>query len=127
MQRESDKHGSRLDDQLAHEVESLTRGNSPEEARSREDRVLEEPTEDDVQTVLDQRAELARHITAAAWPAARDDLVETARLERAPQEILDSLRRLPSEARFDNVQEVWAALGGTTEGTHTQRPTRGRG
>jgi hypothetical protein len=119
MQRESDKHSPRLDDEMAHEVASMTNGASAEESRAREDRVHEEPTEDDVQTGLDRRAELARHITAAAWPAARDDLVETARLERAPQEILESLRRLPAQARFDNVQEVWSALGGEVEGTHT--------
>lgn len=106
MQRESDKHGSRLDDQMSHEAG---------ESHTREERVIE----DDERTDPDRRAELARHITSAAWPAARDDLVETARLDQAPQEIIDSLRRLPREERFENVQEVWAAMGGATEGTHT--------
>ncbi|MDQ1446453.1 MAG: hypothetical protein QOI20_2917 [Acidimicrobiaceae bacterium] len=119
MERESAKHSGRLDDQMAHEVESMTRGNSPEESRSRADRVLEESTEDDVRTDLDARAELARHITAATWPAAKEELVHAARVERAPQEVLDSLRTLPEEARFENVQAVWAALGGPTEGAHT--------
>ena len=119
MERETAKHSPRLDDEMAHEVASMTHGMSAEESRSREDRVLEESTEDDARTMLDMRAELARHVTAAAWPAGRDDLVETARIESAPQEILDSLRRLPTERRFENVQEVWAALGGPVEGGHT--------
>jgi hypothetical protein len=119
MERESSKHSPRVDDQLEHEVESMVRGNSAEESRSREDLVHEESTEDDVRTVLDMRAELARHITSAQWPAGRDDLVQTARVDRAPQIILDSLRKLPAEDQFENVQEVWAALGGPVEPRHS--------
>jgi hypothetical protein len=119
MERETSKHSPRVDDQLHHEVESLVRGNSAEESRSREDLVHEESTEDDVQTILDMRAELARHITSASWPAGRDELVQTARVDRAPQEILDSLRTLPEQERFENVQEVWAALGGPVEQRHS--------
>ena len=139
MQRETDKHGSRLDDALAHEVESLTHGNAAEESRAREDRVQEGTAESEIRfdpadrtlpdepgigvdrETADERAELARHIVSAAWPAGRDELVAAAQSERAPQVVLDRLRRLPTEARFDNVQEVWTALGGATEQTHTHR------
>lgn len=119
MERESTQHSARLDDQMAHESDSLTKGLAPEESRSREDRVLEEPTEDDVKTMLDMRAELARHVTSAQWPAGKNELVQVAHGDRAPQLILDSLRTLPDDERFENVQEVWAALGGPVEGTHT--------
>ena len=119
MERESTQHSPRLDDQMAHESDSLTKGSASEESRSREERVLEESTEDDVKTMLDMRAELARHVTAAHWPAGRDELVHVAHGDQAPQIILDSLRRLPDGERFENVQEVWAALGGPVEGKHT--------
>lgn len=138
MQRESDKHGSRLDDALAHEVASLTHGNAAEESRAREDRVQEGQAEGEIRfdpadrapdepgigvdrETADERAELARHIVSAAWPAGRDELVAAAQSGRAPQVVLDRLRRLPAEAHFDNVQEVWSALGGATEQTHTHQ------
>lgn len=137
MERESDKHSPRLDDQMAHEVESLTNGLAAEESRAREDRTLEGSTEEEIRfepadrtlpqdrgigipdTDADARSDLARHLAAADWPARGDQLYEAARVERAPQQILDSLRRLPAEATFGNVQEVWASLGGATEDTHT--------
>ncbi|HEV7887852.1 MAG TPA: DUF2795 domain-containing protein [Acidimicrobiales bacterium] len=122
MQRESDKHSPRVDDALAHDSASLTHGLSSEESRSQEFRVQEEETEDDVRwdlANLDARAELARHVTAAQWPAAGSDLVQVASADHAPEEVVTSLRQLPAESRFDNVQEVWSALGGVTERPHT--------
>lgn len=122
MQRESDKHGSRLDEQMKHEVQSLVEGGSAEESRADEGRTQEGQAEDEMRfdlTSLDARAELARHVTAADWPASRDQLVDAARVERAPQALLDTLRGLPAEVRFENVQEVWAALGGPVEDAHT--------
>lgn len=122
MQRETDKHGSRLDEQMKHEVESLVHGASAEESRAREDLTQEGVAEDEFRfdpTTLEARAELARHLAAADWPASTIDLVEAARVDRAPQEVLDSLRTLPDETRFETVQEVWSALGGPTEDSHT--------
>jgi Protein of unknown function (DUF2795) len=123
MQRETDKHGSRLDEQMKHEVESLVHGSSAEESRAREDLTQEGPAEDEAPFAsaadLDARADLARHVASAEWPASKDDLIQAARVDRAPQDLLDTLRRLPAEVRFETVQEVWAALGGATEDTHT--------
>ena len=139
MERESSKHSPRVDDQMEHEVESLIRGNAAEESRSREDLLQEGSAEGEVRFdpanrtesddrgigipdgAADDRSELARHIVTAPWPAGRDVLVEAARVDRAPQAIIDQLRHLPAEARFGNVQEVWAALGGATEDTHAHR------
>jgi Protein of unknown function (DUF2795) len=138
MERETAKHGPRVDDELQHEVESLTRGNAAEESHSREDRVQEGPAEGEMRfepadrtltdtsglgvdpQTADERSELARHVVSAPWPARRDDLVAAAQSERAPQPVLDRLRTLPAQARFENVQEVWSALGGSTEEAHTQ-------
>jgi hypothetical protein len=46
MERGSDKHTPRLDDELDHETRSMTQG-SPIEARSREDRMKEPPGDDE--------------------------------------------------------------------------------
>jgi len=137
MQRESDKHSPRVDEEMKHELQSLIQGSAAEESRSREDFTQEAPTEDETRWEpgdrtlgqdrgigipdgdADARSILARHVTAAPWPASRDDLVHAAHADRAPQDLLDSLRTLPAEVRFENVQEVWAALGGATENTHT--------
>ena len=138
MQRESDKHSPRVDEEMKHELQSLTQGLAAEESRSREDYTQEAPTEDEIRWEpdtnrpedddmgigiplgdADARSILARHVTAAHWPASRDELVEVAHTDRAPQNVLDRLRGLPAEVRFENVQEVWAALGGATEETHT--------
>jgi hypothetical protein len=137
MERESSKHSPRVDEQMEHEVESLVRGNAAEESRSREDLLQEGSAEGEIRFepadrtlsqdrgigipdgAADGRSELARHIVTAPWPAGRDELVEAARVDRAPQEVIDQLRHLPAEARFGNVQEVWAALGGPVEDTHT--------
>jgi hypothetical protein len=119
MQRESDKHGSRLDEAMAHEVEPLVRSQSADEARVHEERLQEDmPVLDE--GPLDERAELARHIAPADWPADRSSLIEVASRDHAPDEVLAALRQLPAEARFANVQEVWSALGGPTEGAHTR-------
>ena len=42
MERGSDKHTPRLDDELDHETRAMTQG-SPSEARSREERMKEPP------------------------------------------------------------------------------------
>lgn len=123
MERESDKHGSRLDEEMKHEVESLVHGNAAEESRAREDLTKEGSTEEEAPFPsgddVDARSDLARRVASADWPASRDDLIQAARVDRAPQDLLDTLRGLPAEVRFENVQEVWAALGGATEDTHT--------
>jgi hypothetical protein len=46
MERGSDKHTPRLDDELEHETRSMTQG-SPIEARSRGERMKEPPADDE--------------------------------------------------------------------------------
>jgi len=46
MRRESDTHGPRLDDELAHELEGTLRGNRPSRAEAWRD--PEPPADDDV-------------------------------------------------------------------------------
>jgi hypothetical protein len=125
MERMSDKHSPRVDETLAHEVESLTTG-APVESRSREERVKEDPAVDGLPTnpaarpeleedrALDARAELARHLAGAHWPARAPELVAVAVADHAPDEVVDALRRLPADTEYLNVQAVWLDLGGGT-------------
>lgn len=120
MQRGSDKHGRVVDEQLKDEVEALEQG-APASARIEESRDPEaaadrEPEPDARLTVEDAelRSTIARWIHRVGYPAGRDALVEEARRNNAPLEVIDVLRRLPDDV-YGNVQQIWIALGGTPE------------
>lgn len=133
MERETDKHNPRVDDAMARDVESLLKG-APEESRAQEARLQEDPDVGpgrrfDVDerpglgipdSEADQRADLARHLAGAQFPAARDELVASAEGANAPESLLADLRRLPPDEAFANVQRVWVALGGEAEKPHTR-------
>lgn len=132
MERESDKHNPRVDDAMAHDVDSLLHG-SAEESRSQEARLQEDPAVapgrrfDDVipgveitDADLEARAELSRHLAAAHFPATKGDLVSAAADDHAPEDMLASLRALPDGEVYENVQAVWQALGGNVEAPHTR-------
>jgi hypothetical protein len=134
VERGSDKHNPRVDEDLKHATESLTRG-APVESRAEESRQQEGPGEgepmpdsrlagdegahgaDMTFDEIEARSELARHIPGAAFPGDREALVAAARDQHAPDGVLEQLRRLP-DGSFDNVQAVWDALGGRSE-SHT--------
>jgi hypothetical protein len=122
VERKSEKHNPRLDDQMKQETESLVRG-APVEARAEEFREQEgpangEPTPDaDITSdEVEQRAELARHLGPAPFPGDREALLEAARSEHAPDWVIQQLESLPSGDRFENVEAVWTALGHGAEG-----------
>jgi uncharacterized protein DUF2795 len=139
MERNSNLHGPRLDDELAHEVESLTRG-APVEARIEEARAIEvaadgEPTpeavvaeiaaerSDPIRLGHDEvraRSELAIHLLPSRFPTNRAGVLESARGQHAPDDILELLEQLP-EGQYANVEAVWEALGGRRE--QRTRPT----
>jgi hypothetical protein len=124
-------HAPYVDDSMAAEVESLTRG-APVESRAQEFRMAEPPDDDvEIDAIIDfasepvpgalgeaerrQRSELAIALRPHAFPGRRDELLRVAERERAPHWILAALERLPIDARFDTPQEVWVALGGHRE------------
>lgn len=129
-ERRSDKHGPLLDDEIAEEVDSVTRG-APVESRAREAREQEgpadrEPTPDerirgqrgdsDVIDLdaLELRAEIARHLDPSVFPAERHEILESARSHHAPEPIMELLESLP-EGFYENLQVVWEGLGGGRE------------
>ena len=51
---------------------------------------------------------LARHLEGVEWPATKEDLLEKARGDAAPEEILRGIQRLPG-ARFESREDVLVA------------------
>jgi Protein of unknown function (DUF2795) len=125
-----DRHGPRIDDELARETEPLERG-SPVEPRVEEFREQEGSADDEPETdarlmggrsagsmdadELEARSELARSISPSVFPADRDTLLGSAIRNHATQPVLDRLARLPAGRAFENAEAVWQALGGGTE------------
>lgn len=131
-ERGATKHSPRLDDELARDVESITDG-APVESRADEGRLQEGPTgaepvpdarlatsqepppgalsHDDVE----RRSELAIALRPGAFPASADALHAVAREQHAPPWVLQALAHLPTDREFENVAQVWEALGGHTE------------
>jgi hypothetical protein len=132
MERGSDKHGRRLDEELADETRSLVQG-APTESRVEEHREQEPPAEgepvpdalltgdrgiprEDVLThdEIEARTELARHLEPSVFPADRVALLASAERQNAPGAIIEALSGLP-EGTFEHTEAVWEALGGRVE------------
>ena len=126
MDRGSTQHGPRIDDAMADEVDAITRG-APLESRRHEERELEppangEPTPDSLitgsaaQRAVELRSEIARHLRPSSFPADIATLLRVAGQERAPDEVLAALARLPADQEFATTADVWEALGIETAG-----------
>lgn len=60
---------------------------------------------------VDTRSELAKWISGTqAFPAGRESLLERARSEGAPEEVLSIVRSLPDRT-YENMQDVASELG----------------
>ena len=131
MERGSDKHSPRVDEQMDHETRSLQQG-APVESRVEEHREQEGPGEDQPtpdarlsggratagSLDLDDaeaRADIARFLTPSAFPADREALLADAEGNHAPATVVERLQALPAGRADENVQDIWAALGGTVE------------
>lgn len=66
------------------------------------------------QEEMDARANLARFLSKEIWPADRDRVIQTARSQHAPEEVLATLGRAPDRT-FTNLADLWAELGGENE------------
>ena len=131
MPDRSTTHAAHLDDSMAADTESLTRG-APVESRTHEDRMAEPPDDDsEVEAIIAfaadpvpgslgederrRRSELAIALRPHAFPSERDELLRVAEHEHAPDWVLVALEQLPINTRFDTPQDVWIALGGHRE------------
>ncbi len=58
-------------------------------------------------------ANMQKFLAGVSYPASKDDLVSTARRNKAPDEILNMIERLP-DGEFGGPQEVQRAYGDIT-------------
>ncbi|MPY80647.1 MAG: DUF2795 domain-containing protein [Actinophytocola sp.] len=135
MQRGSDRHGQRLDDEMQHETEPLER--SGVQSRSEEWRQPEPAAEDEPEATrtpdpvyrgstppgldpaeVEERTEMGRHLDPSIFPTDRSGVLGSAAENNAPDAVTSLLTALPENVRFGTMQDVWSALGGGQE----QRP-----
>lgn len=131
IERGGDVHPSRLDDQMASEVQGLLHASHDEgrtDGRRQEDLVGEPGVNEgshrqDVGPVapglterdLDLRAALAGHLAGLAFPATSELVRETARADNAPDDVLAIIERLPPGRTYEAMGEIWVDVGGTDE------------
>ena len=124
-------HSPRLDEELDRETRSLQQG-SPVESRVEEFREQEGPGDDqptpDARLAggratagsldlddAEARTDIARFLNPSTFPADREALLADAERNQAPEQVLERLQALPTGRAYENVQDVWGALGGTVE------------
>jgi hypothetical protein len=134
-QRGSDKHSPRVDEAIEHDLQPLLQGRGGD-ARA-EPHFEQEDVGNDIGTApaaphpdvradrapaddrltheeLEARSLLARSLEPSVFPARPAELVENARGQHAPGEVIAWLERLP-EGQYDHLEAVWEALGGRVE------------
>ena len=132
MERGSDKHGPRLDDEMGRETQPVERAGvdphgeewrQPEPPADGESDVTRTPSRVDRGGVApglepgeaENRTEMARHLEPSAFPTDKKGVLRSAAANNAPDGVLGMLARLPDDQRFDTMQDVWSALGGGAE------------
>jgi hypothetical protein len=128
----STKHSPRVDEEMEHEIQGMLKGEHAtraEEWREVEPVAEGEPDIDanpagtlvggtpvgmDADAVV-RRAELARWLGRADFPSDGPALVEAALDHRAPDAVVDELRRLPEGETYERIGDVVRALGYPTE------------
>lgn len=109
MERGSDKHGRILDEALSSEVD-LEAEDAPEQALPAPG-VPEGMTPEDVEA----RAAFAGWLGKEIWPTDARTVLDLLVLEGAPDEVLELVRRLPEDRRYDGASQMWAELTGAHE------------
>jgi hypothetical protein len=121
MERQSNKHNPRLDEEMKREVAPFL-GNEPQDSRADEARVHEDapgvvvsresPFPGGERMTLEEvglRHDLARYIERHIFPAEREDIVASARRLHAPPEVIARLEKLPPRF-YDGFPDVWHAF-----------------
>jgi hypothetical protein len=126
MDRGSNKHSPRVDDQMAHEVQGIVQGRAG--GRAEEWKTAEPSGEDQPEVTLvpeenygrgepngvgnaeaEQLSRFGTYIGLSALPGDRAALEKSARDLEAPDDVLDRLQKLPAGTTYQTVTEVWDA------------------
>jgi len=129
MERGSDKHSPRVDEEMANEVRGVLQGTAG--SRAEEWKMAEPAGEDQPEPTMVPEGEyrtgtpngevssaemerfsrFGRFIGLSALPGDREALRRSAEDLTAPDDVLAELDRLPPDVTYRNVAEVWSALG----------------
>jgi hypothetical protein len=128
MDRGSSKHSPRVDEQMSQEVRGTVQGTAG--ARAEEWKMAEPSGEDQPEATLvpdegygrgepdgvgspqgEAFSRFGTYIGRSAFPGDRDALERSARDLEAPDDVLEALHTLPRGTKYQNVAEVWHALG----------------
>jgi hypothetical protein len=141
MDRGSNKHSPRVDDELAEEVRGIVQGVAG--GRAEEWKMAEPPGEDqpEVSEIPDEEEDFGRgepagvgnpeaealsrfgsYIGRSALPGDREALIRSARDLDAPDDVLEALRRLPGDTTFRTVTDVWRAIRRRETTTRRETP-----
>jgi hypothetical protein len=113
MERGSDKHGARVDEELSKETRGLVQGGHDtraEEWRSAEPSGEDQPDVSVDPGSVDDRAELAGLLGKEIWPATGAMLQRRVREQHGPDRIIDLVDRIPEGRVFDNLADLWDSL-----------------
>jgi Protein of unknown function (DUF2795) len=124
--RESSKHGPRLDEEMAHETEDLVHsGHATHTEEWRQPEPVDEvrqprpvaggPVDGPVPGDVEARSELARALGRATFPADRDTLLRRAGQADLPAALTEAIAALPAGGSYQNVGALARALGLHTE------------
>ncbi|MFL6239125.1 MAG: DUF2795 domain-containing protein [Actinomycetes bacterium] len=132
MERGSDKVSRRLDEQMQHETEGLVRSGRSTHAEEWKD---PEPSGEDQPDAdrspdgtlvggipdgmtpddIEGRAELAGYIGKEAYPLVRAQVIDLVIENNAPDRVVNLVKNLPSDRQFENINDIWTAVGGSVE------------
>lgn len=132
MERGSDKVSPRRDEELKHETEGLVRSGHSTHAEEWKD---PEPVGEDQPDVdlapdgtlhggtpagmspddVEGRAELASYLGKECYPMVREQVLDLVIDNQAPDRVVALVRNLPSGRTFENINDVWTALGNHVE------------
>jgi len=127
MERGSDKHSPRVDDQMAQEVRGTVQGTAG--GRAEEWKMAEPSGEDQPRTSVipeggsgrdvpngvgsahgEALSRFGTYIGLSALPGDRDALEKSARDLEAPDDVMAALHRLPAHTTYHTVSEIWDAI-----------------
>jgi hypothetical protein len=127
MERGSDQHGQRLDEELKHETSGLRTGagsthteeylkpepsgeSQPDVERAPEGVMGGGTSEQLNAEQVERRSEIARWLDPAHFPAVREVLISDAADNEAPDDVLAQLKALPAGREYLNIEDVFESL-----------------
>jgi hypothetical protein len=136
MERASNKHGARLDDEMAREVRGIVQGGVDPRVEEFHDPEPSGEDQPDVSYVpggtmtggappgmtydeVEQRSRLGRFIPMSSLPGDPAKLIAGSRELNAPDDVISQLESLPEGEQYETVSQIWAALGHHNEERRT--------